>query len=82
MRYIPYYFICINFITFFCYFLDKYFAKKHMWRIPERVLFLLGLLGGFVGAILGMVCFHHKTRKFFFYLWNLFDSMGCYSLSF
>ena len=42
--------------------LDKYKAKMGKWRIPERTLFLLALLGGGIGAFFGMKVFHHKTR--------------------
>ena len=35
-------------------------------RVPEKTLFLLALLGGSAGAWLGMKCFHHKTRKWYF----------------
>ena len=42
--------------------LDKYKAKAGKWRIPERTLFLLALLGGGIGAFLGMKVFRHKTR--------------------
>lgn len=41
--------------------LDKFKAKVGKWRIPERTLFLLALLGGGIGAFLGMKVFHHKT---------------------
>ena len=41
--------------------LDKFKAKAGKWRIPERTLFLLALLGGGIGAFLGMKVFHHKT---------------------
>ena len=41
--------------------LDKYKAKARKWRIPERTLFLLALMGGGIGAFLGMKVFHHKT---------------------
>lgn len=72
MKYLPLYFIIINVVTFIIYCLDKYLAKKHLWRVPERVLFFFSLLGGFVGSILGMVVFHHKTKKVYFYIWNIF----------
>ena len=41
---------------------DKRKAVKGKWRIPERVLFGLAILGGSIGAIAGMYTFHHKTR--------------------
>ena len=45
---------------------QKHSAKKGRWRIPERTLLLLPLLGGSVGGILGMAAFHHKTRHWYF----------------
>ncbi|PIC81650.1 hypothetical protein CSV75_01265 [Sporosarcina sp. P18a] len=42
---------------------DKRQAKKKKQRVPERNLWLLALLGGGVGAYVGMQFFHHKTRK-------------------
>ncbi len=47
--------------AFVAFGLDKYKAKAGKWRIPERTLFLLALLGGGIGAFLGMKVFHHKT---------------------
>jgi len=44
------------------YGVDKLRAKKGGWRIPEKTLLALALLGGGVGAFLGMRLFHHKTR--------------------
>lgn len=46
--------------------LDKYRAKTGKWRIPERTLFLLALLGRGIGAFLGMRVFRHKTRHWQF----------------
>ncbi len=45
---------------------DKHRARKKAWRIPEKTLFLAALLGGGVGGTLGMWCFHHKTRHWYF----------------
>ena len=49
---------------------DKRRARKGKWRVPERTLFLLPLLGGSVGALLGMRVFHHKTRHWYF-VWGI-----------
>jgi uncharacterized membrane protein YsdA (DUF1294 family) len=57
------YFVGINLATFLIYRLDKYKAKHRSWRIPERTLLFFAWIGGCVGALLGMWCFHHKTRK-------------------
>lgn len=47
---------------------DKIKARKNLWRIPERVLFLTAILGGSLGSLLGMYAFRHKTKHFSFIL--------------
>lgn len=63
---ILYYFVAINTITFLIYGIDKFKAKKNKWRIPESTLLLLAIIGGSIGAWLGMKVWHHKTmhKKF------------------
>lgn len=63
MRYLMYYLIIINIAAWIMYGLDKWKAKSGAWRIPERTLLLTALAGGSVGALAGMLFFHHKTRK-------------------
>lgn len=46
--------------------IDKRRARRHAWRIPEKVLFLVAILGGGVGGTIGMFAFHHKTRHWYF----------------
>lgn len=70
MNYLIFYLIVINFIGFLSMFLDKRRARKHLWRIPEKTLFLIALLGGSIGSILGMHLFHHKTKHWYF-LWGM-----------
>ena len=64
--YILYYLIAINVITFLTYGIDKLKAKKGKWRIPETTLLLLAIIGGSIGAWLGIKVWHHKTlhKKF------------------
>ncbi len=57
------YFLAINVVAFLAYGIDKYKAKKDLWRIPEATLLLLAVIGGSIGALLGMRFFHHKTKK-------------------
>ena len=57
-------FVC-SFATFLMFGVDKHRAKKHQWRIPEASLLLCSVLGG-IGGLLGMMFFHHKTRKWKF----------------
>lgn len=62
------YVAAVNVVTFFIYGLDKSKAKAGQWRIPEAHLIFLAVIGGSVGALLGMRVFHHKTRKPKFYI--------------
>ena len=56
----------VNLIAFVMMGLDKRRARRGQWRIPERTLFLFPLLGGALGGTLGMRCFHHKTKHWYF----------------
>ena len=64
--YLAYYLLAINAAAFIVYGIDKYKAKKAKWRISESTLLLLAVLGGSVGAWMGMKVWHHKTmhKKF------------------
>lgn len=55
------YLAVMSLIAFGAFGIDKFKAKTDRWRISEKTLFLLALLGGGVGAFLGMRIFHHKT---------------------
>lgn len=46
--------------------IDKSKAKRHAWRIPEKALFGVSLLGGSIGTWAGMYIFHHKTKHWYF----------------
>ena len=56
------YLVVINVVTFFMYGVDKWKAKKSKWRIREAALLTLAVLGGSIGAWLGMKAWHHKTQ--------------------
>ena len=60
------YLALINLLTFVFYGVDKRRAKKGAWRISEKTLLLLPLLGGSIGGILGMQVFRHKTKHWYF----------------
>ena len=66
MKYILIYLVLINLIGFFAMFLDKQKAKRNKWRIPEKTLFLLAVIGGSLGTTLGMHVFRHKTKHWYF----------------
>ncbi len=56
------YIAVMSLIAFAAFGLDKFKAKTNRWRIRERTLFLLAILGGGIGAFLGMQVFRHKTQ--------------------
>ena len=64
--YLTYYLLAINAVAFIMYGIDKYKAQKAKWRISEATLLLLAILGGSIGAWIGMKIWHHKTmhKKF------------------
>ncbi len=62
MKYFAIYLIIVNAIAFLLMLADKRKAKKKQWRIPEKVLFGSAIIGGSIGAILGMYTFRHKTK--------------------
>jgi len=55
--------------------IDKCCAILKKWRIPERTLLLLGILGGGFGGLLGLFIFNHKKRKYCFLVsdWGSLD---------
>ena len=65
-QYSMYYLLAINIVSFFLYGIDKYKAKKGRWRISEATLLMMAVIGGSIGAWVGMRLWHHKTmhKKF------------------
>ena len=61
-----YYLIAVNTLTFVVNGIDKWKAKQGSWRISEATLLTLAVIGGSIGALLGMKIWHHKTmhKKF------------------
>ena len=86
------YFAAVNLVAFILMGIDKQRAKKHLWRIPEKALFLAVILGGGIGGIgniggtAGMFFFRHKTRhwyfRFFFPLLAVLQAAGLIYLYF
>ena len=66
MIFIIAYVIIINIICLLSMFIDKYRAIKNKWRIPEKTLFLIAILGGSIGSNIGMRLFRHKTKHWYF----------------
>ncbi len=60
------YFVIINIVGFAIMGIDKRKAIKRTFRIPEATLFIVALIGGSIGSIVGMQVFRHKTRHWYF----------------
>lgn len=58
----------MSLITFVYFGVDKSLARRQKRRVPEKTLMLLCLFLGGTGGLLGMLAFHHKTRKPKFYI--------------
>lgn len=66
MKWLLCYLAGMSLLAFLLCGIDKGKARKGRWRIPEKTLFLVSGLGGAWGFLLGMFCFHHKTRRWSF----------------
>lgn len=62
VNYFLYYILAVSALSAFVTWMDKLAAKKHMWRIPEKCLFLLSALGGSASMYITMRLIHHKTK--------------------
>lgn len=60
------YYLCMNIIAFILYGLDKKYAREGRWRIPEKTLLGIAMIGGAAGAWIGMQTFRHKTKHLSF----------------
>jgi uncharacterized membrane protein YsdA (DUF1294 family) len=66
-----YYFLIVNTLAFAITGYDKYLAKAHKRRIPEKTLLSIVAFGGTIGVGIAMLFFRHKTSKSSF-LWKYF----------
>lgn len=62
------YLIVINLVGVLIMYIDKRKAMYGRWRIPEKTLIIIALLGGSIGCMVGMKLFRHKTQKIKFVL--------------
>ena len=76
-----YYFGGVNLLLFILMGMDKRAARRKKWRIPERRLLTLGIIGGGIGGILGMIVFHHKTHRIYFTICYLVNII-CWGIAF
>ena len=66
MKFFVIYMIAMNVLGVAVMWADKRRARLHRWRIPEKALFGVSLLGGSVGTWAGMYLFRHKTKHWYF----------------
>lgn len=57
-----YYLIIINLVGFLIMYIDKKKAINNKYRVAEKKLFFICLVGGSLGLLTGMYKFHHKTK--------------------
>jgi len=69
MYYLLVYLVLINVVTFVLRWWDKWQAVGQQWRISEKTLLVLCALGWWLGALVGMQLFRHKTVKGSFLYW-------------
>lgn len=62
------YLLIVNALGFTLMLTDKHKATKNLWRIPEKVLFLIAAAGGSLGCLGGMYTVRHKTKHLSFTL--------------
>ncbi len=60
------YLLIMNLSGLLSMYIDKRKAIKNKWRIPEKTLFLIAIMGGSIGSISGMHLFRHKTKHWYF----------------
>ncbi len=63
-------FAAMSVLDFVLYGVDKAKAKAGAWRIKERTLLGIGVLGGALGGLIGMKTFRHKTKHWYFWAIN------------
>lgn len=62
MEVVAYFLVGINILAFIVYGIDKWRAAHGRWRIPEATLLGIAVIGGSIGALIGMKVWHHKTK--------------------
>lgn len=62
LREILIYLLIINIVGFLAMGIDKFKAKQGLWRTKEKTLFIIAMIGGSIGSLIGMYTFRHKTK--------------------
>lgn len=62
------YYAAINVYSYALTGCDKYKARRRRYRISEKMFFVVSLMGGALGVVMGMTTFRHKTQHKSFYM--------------
>ena len=62
MKILLVYLLTVNAAAFILMLVDKFKARRNLWRIPEATLMVSAAIGGSIGALLGMYTVRHKTQ--------------------
>ncbi|MGP1515366.1 MAG: DUF1294 domain-containing protein [Bacteroidales bacterium] len=62
MKWLFFYFVAMNIVAFYLYGVDKRRSRKRYWRINEKKLIFVAIIGGSIGSLLGMQLFNHKIK--------------------
>lgn len=62
MKVILIYLFIMNATGFLVMTADKLFAQSGAWRVPERSLLGISVIGGSIGVLLAMYTVRHKTK--------------------
>ena len=62
MKIILLYLLIMNAAGFLVMTIDKLYAKKNLWRVPERTLLGVAAFGGSIGVLSAMYTVRHKTK--------------------
>ena len=57
------YLIIINLIAMIVTIVDKKKAQKDKWRVKEKTLFVMSVMGGSLAMYMTMLKIRHKTKK-------------------
>ena len=62
MKFFLLYLLIINAVGFVLMLVDKFKARRNLWRISESTLMTVASLGGGIGSLIGMYTVRHKTK--------------------
>ena len=68
MKFFLLYLLIVNAAGFLVMTADKLFARQNQWRVPEKSLLGIAVIGGSIGVLTAMYAVRHKTKHANFFL--------------